>query len=323
MLKKEIIMKEKHMLSTRNAFGDEMLALAEDGFDVFGVGSDSSKSMMLGKLEGKYPDRVYDVGIGEQNLIMTSAGLATDGHTVFAASYSVFTSMRALEQFRTFVAYPDLNVKVVAGLGGFTAGIEGVTHIALEDIGIIRCIPNVTLINPSDYFTTRKLVREAAKIHGPVYIRIGRDDSPVFFDENSNYDTTIGKGNIIKDYGDDIVLISTGFVLDIALEAMEILKDMNIKCKLIDIHTIKPLDKELIMENTKNALGIVVIEEHVATGGLGGAVAECLMSSNPIHIEQVCVPDIYTETGLPDELRKKYGLNVDNIIKKVENIVNR
>jgi len=308
--------------NTREAFGLELLELARDGYNVFGIGADTSKSMGLDLLKKEFPDRIFDVGIAEQNMLMTAAGMAADGKTVFATSYSAFMSMRSLEQLRSFIAYPNLNVKVIAGLGGFTAGIEGVTHTALEDIGIIRCLPNVCLINPADAVSTRKAVRAAALFDGPVYIRVGRDDSPILFDDET-YEFTIGKANMLSDGGNDFALIATGFPVCQSMRAFEILKAEGLKGKLIEMPTIKPIDADSIISAASKTGALVTVEEHYYTGGLGSSVAEVLARFHPAPLEQVAVEDKYTQSGYPDELRKEYGIDVSDIVEAVKRAIAR
>jgi transketolase len=219
------------MASTRVAFGEALRDLARSGYDVVAVTADTSKSMRVDLLAREFPERWIDVGVAEQNMMMIAAGLAATGKIAFASSYSVFTSMRCCEQLRTFIAYPFLNVKVVAGLGGLTAGIEGVTHVALEDLGIIRCIPNMTILNPSDATTPRLSVKAAADWSGPVYIRLGRDASPVIFDDS--YQFQIGK-SVMHRKGDDIALIASGLILFEALNASDLLAKEGIGVSLLE-----------------------------------------------------------------------------------------
>jgi len=309
------------MESTRVAFGKELFKLVQEGYDIVTISADTHKSMQCGHLFSEYPKRCIEVGIAEQNMMMVAAGLASCGKIAFVTSYSVFTSMRALEQFRTFIAYPRLNVKVIAGLGGFTAGIEGVTHIALEDLGIIRCIPEVVLINPADAISTRKAVKEAVNYKGPVYIRIGRDPSPVIF--NENYQFILGKANLLINEGNDVAILATGIMLFYAKMAVEKLKKEGVGAKLLEVHTLKPIDEKSIIEIANTTKAIVTVEEHNIIGGLGSAVAEVLVREYPIPMEQVAVPDRFTESGAPDELRNYYGLSIDEIVHKAKKVISR
>lgn len=312
---------EVKLENTRTAFGQALLDLARDGYDVVGIAADTSKSMCLDLLQDKFPKRVYEVGIAEQNMMMVAAGLASMGKIVFVTSYSAFLSMKCLEQLRTFIAYPRLNVKVVAGLGGFTAGIEGVTHMSLEDLGIIRCIPNICLINLADAQSTKKAIRAVADYDGPAYLRIGRDPSPVIFTDD--YKFTIGKANFLKDNGNDLAILATGFPVYQATQALDILKQERIGAKLVEIHTIKPIDKDAILNLAKDTGALLVVQEHYRTGGLGSAVAEILVKNYPIPMEEIAVDDIFTESALPNELRMHYGLTVENICKAARKVISR
>ncbi len=311
------MIENQEMRNTREAFGEELLQLARDGFNVYGIGADTSKSMGISALYADYPERALDVGIAEQNMIMTAAGMASDGKIVFAASYSAFTSMRSLEQLRSFVAYPNLNVKVVAGLGGFSAGIEGVTHTALEDLGIIRSIPNVCLLNPADAIATRKAVRAAALHDGPAYIRIGRDSTPVIFDEET-YEFEIGKSNIIHEFGYDAVIFATGFPVYESIVACEELQKEGINTTLVDVPSLNPFDTDMVVDLAKKTKFLVSVEEHYYNGGLGSAIAEVTATTYPIKLKRVAVESKYTQSGLPEELKQTYGITVEAIIKAVK-----
>ena len=307
--------------STRQAFGQALLELAQEGLDVVAVSADTSKSMGVNLLEDEYPDRSINCGIAEQNMMIIAAGLASTGKISFAVSYSVFTSMRALEQLRTFICYPKLNVKIIAGLGGFSAGIEGVTHMALEDLGIVRCIPNLIVANPADYYSAIKIVKDLSKVEGPVYIRLGRDPSPVLFD--SEYSFKAGKANILKDKGNDIGIITSGIILNEVMLAVKKLEERGKKIKLIEMPTLKPIDVEAIIDLAKTTKKIVTIEEHNIIGGLYSAVSEVICKFYPKKIHSIAVPDKFTESGLPSELLKKNKLDSDNILKKITDLIEK
>lgn len=311
----------KENKSTRLAFGETLLELGKDSFDVVVVTADTAKSMEVDLFAKKFPKRAFNVGIAEQNMIMTAAGLATISDVVFAVSYSVFTSMRALEQLRTFICYPGLNVKIIGGLGGFSAGIEGVTHLALEDLGIIRCIPNITIFNPSDYYSTKKAVYTAAEIKGPCYIRLGRDPTPVIFDER--YSLSVGKANFLIDTGSDLGIITTGIILYEVLNVVKELIKKKIGIKLIELPTLKPLDKESICNLALKTKNLITIEEHNKIGGLYSAVSEVLCENYPAKVFCISVPDKFTESGLPEELKEFYGLSANRIINKILNVLKK
>lgn len=301
--------------STREAFGVALLELAQEGIDVVAVTADTSKSMGVNLLASKYPERCFNCGIAEQNMMMVAAGLATTGKISFAVSYSVFTSMRALEQLRTFICYPNLNVKIVGGLGGFSAGIEGVTHMALEDLGVVRCIPNIIIVNPADYYSTIKITKEIAKINKPVYMRLGRDPSPVIFDKN--YSFNIGKANILIANGRDLGIITNGIILGEVIKAAEKLEKKGIGITLIELPSLKPTDDEAIVNLAKTTKIIVTIEEHNIIGGLYSTVCEILCRSYIKRVYPIAVPDIFTESGLPIELIEKYQLDSESIYNRI------
>jgi len=301
--------------STREAFGIALLELAQEGLDIVAITADTSKSMGVNLLKNEYPERCFDCGIAEQNMLMVAAGLASTGKISFAISYSVFTSMRALEQLRTFVCYPNLNVKVIAGLGGFSAGIEGVTHMALEDLGIVRCIPNLIVASPADYYSTINITKKLAKLNKPAYIRLGRDPSPVIFDKD--YPFTEGKANILLNEGEDVGIITSGIILTEVLVAAKELIKMGLKIKLIELPTLKPLDTDAVINLAKTTKKLVTIEEHNIIGGLYSAVSEVLCKYYPAQVYPIAVPDEFTESGLPYDLLKKYKLDYRNIIKKI------
>jgi transketolase len=233
--------------STRRAFGEALLELAEERSDIVAVAADTTKSMEVSIMQAKYPARCFDCGIAEQNMMMISAGLASTGKTVFAATYSIFTCMRALEQLRTFVCYPGLNVKVIAGLGGFSAGAEGVTHFAMEDLGIVRCIPNIIVVSPADYYSTKKVIHEISKVDTPCYVRIGRNPSPIIYDKD--YEYSIGMANTMMDSGSDVGIMATGLIMPEVIDAARQLSAKGIGVRLVEMPTLKPIDDEAIIQS--------------------------------------------------------------------------
>lgn len=301
--------------STRQALGDALLYLAQSGADIAAVAADTSKSMSTDVLAEKYPERTYDCGIAEQNMMMIAAGLAAAGKIAFAASYSVFTSMRVTEQLRTFICYPNLNVKVFAGIGGLSGGIEGATHMALEDLGIVRCIPNLTVLAPADYYATKEAVIASAKTESPTYIRVGRDPSPVVFDDN--YKFLIGKANTVLEKGSDIGIISNGIILYQVLEAAKKLIGKGYGVKVLDMPTLKPIDSEAVISLAKSTRFLFTAEEHNITGGLFSAVCEVLAREHPARVIPIAAPDIFGESGSPDELAVKYKLDSSGITERI------
>ena len=310
----------KEMISTRTAYGEALLELAREGKDIYAISADTSKSMGIDTLKQEFPERCFEVGIAEQNLMAVAAGIAATGRTVFASTYTVFSCMRACEQVRTFIAYPKLNVKIVSGLGGLSAGIEGVTHLAVEDIAIMRSIPNMVIMNPADAIATRQAVRESLRYDGPVYIRLGRDASPVIFADK--YKFHLGKGILLRDDGNDVAVVTSGLITNEVIEAGEILAGMGIGCKIAEIHTIKPIDEELILRVAGQVRCMVTVEEHSIIGGLGSAVAEVLSEKCPIRLKRIGINDCFLESATPQELSEKYGLTADKIAAAVKMFIN-
>lgn len=304
--------------SCRAAFGDTVLELFREGRPVMAVTSDTRSSMGLDAFAREAPGHHVEVGIAEQNLMTVAAGLAANGRTVFAATYATFASMRAVEQIRTFLAYPRLNVIVVAGLGGLTGGIEGVAHLALEDLGMLRCIPDLVILNPADAIETRQLVRAAADHQGPVYIRLGRDDSPVVCGDGD--EIAIGPGRILAEHGWDAALMTSGLIAVDVLDAAESLRGDGIACAVLEFPTLKPIDQDLILRAAGRALHLFTIEEHNVVGGLGSAVCDVLAGSAPAIVNRIGINDVFLESGSPSELRAKYGLTAGAIAARVRQL---
>ena len=306
------------MGNTRAAFGEAIRDLALEGNDIVAVCADTEKSMCLDLLKEKFPQRVINVGIAEQNMMMVAAGIASTGKIAFACSYAMLNSMRALEQVRTFIAYPYLNVKIVSGLSGLTGGMEGVTHQSIEDIAIMRSIPNMVVLAPADYSATKVIVKKASEYKGPVYIRLGRNDTPDIFDEN--YQFEIGKANKLAE-GKDACIIATGLILDRAIKAVNILKKRGYSIGLLEMPSIKPIDKEALINVARKTGKIITIEDHNIIGGLGGAVAEVLAENYPVKVKRIGINDTFAEAAKYPDLLDKYGLSINNIIKETEEII--
>jgi len=309
------------MIATRDAYGEALKELGKINKDVVVLDADLSGSTKTAVFAKEFPERFINVGIAEQNLIGTAAGLATTGKIPFASSFAMFAAGRAFEIIRNSVAYPKLNVKIAATHAGLTVGEDGASHQALEDISIMRTIPNMVVINPADAVETKAAIMKAAEYVGPVYIRLGRSKVPVIFDE-SNYKFEIGKGIKVKD-GSDVTIIATGIMVALALEAAETLKKEGIEARVINIHTIKPIDKDIIIEAARETRAIVTAEEHNIIGGLGSAVAEVLAESYPTVMERVGVRDSFGESGNSDDLLKKYGLTSEKIVEAARRAIER
>jgi len=312
-MKYPLMRRVKKLGNTRIAFGEMARELALEGKDIVAVCADTEKFMCLDLLKEKFPQRVINVGIAEQNMMMVAAGIASTGKITFACTHAMFSSMRALEQVRTFIAFPFLNVKIVSGLSGLTGGMEGVTHQPIEDIAIMRSIPNMVVLAPADYNATKVIVKKASEYMGPVYIRLGRDDSLDIFDEN--YQFEVGKANKLKE-GKDACIIATGLILDRAVKAVDVLKERGYSIELLEMPSIKPIDKEAIIAAARKTGRIITIEDHNIIGGLGGAVAEVLAENFPVKMKRIGVNDTFAEAAKYPELLDKYGFSVDNIVEK-------
>ena len=311
-------MSKPKAIPTRHAFGEELVALGGDNPDVVVLEADISKSTQTFRFAKAFPDRFFQMGVAEANMMVVAAGLATMGKIPFVSTYAVFGSMRACEQVRTFVAYPNLNVKIACSHGGVTPGSDGVTHQATEDLGIMRTIPRVVVIMPADYYATRKLVRAAAEHVGPVYLRFTRDPVPIIYDENEEF--IIGKGKVLHT-GEDVSLVAIGDFVVIALEARESLRQQGIQAEVIDMHTIKPIDRELIVQSASKTRRVVTLEDHQINGGLGSAVAEVLVEECPVPMRRIGLRDTFAESGEYRLLLRKYGMDADATVAAVTDLM--
>jgi transketolase len=282
------------------------------------VEADISKSTKTRAFSERFPHRFFNVGVAEQNGTMIAAGLATCGKIPFFSTYSVFGTMRACEQVRTFIAYPRLNVKLAFSHGGLTPGNDGPTHQGTEDMGIIRTIPNMTIIMPADAVQTKKAVHAVCEHDGPVFIRLTRDAVPVLYKDEDPFQ--IGKANTLRT-GKDVTVIAIGDMVSKALEAAEILQGKGMSCEVIDMHTLKPLDEEAVLAAACKTRRVVTVEDHNRINGLGSAVAELLSERNPVPVFRIGIPDTFGESGPYEELLRKYGLSTDDIVAACIRIV--
>jgi transketolase len=306
-------------IPTRRAFGEELAELGKVREDFVVMDADIAKSCSTDLFNNKFPERAYNLGVAEQNLFAVAAGYATTGIQVFVATYAVFASMRACEQVRTFICYPNLNVRIIASHGGIQVGADGATHQAIEDIAIMRSFPNMTVIQPADGTASRLAARAAIQHQGPLYIRLLRNASPVIF--NSEYKFEIGKSVELDNYGSDLTLVCTGAMVIKSLEAAKLLAADGIKVRVLEVHTIKPLDKHAIIRAAKETGGILTIEDHNIIGGLGGAVSEVLSENYPTFVKRLGLPDIFSESGDPELLYEEYGMSVRHITKAAKELV--
>jgi len=314
-------MSEKKMIATRDAYGKALVELGRQNPNIVVLDADLAASTKTGFFAKEFPERFFDMGVAEQDMISTAAGLAACGKIVFASTFAVFGSGRAWDQVRMSVAYTRLNVKIVVTHGGITTGEDGASHQANEDIAIMRVLPNMTVVVPADALETEKVIREAVRFYGPMYIRLGRPKTPILH-ENEDFDLQIGKGITMRP-GKDVTVFACGIMVGKALEAAEELKKEKIDCRVVNLHTIKPIDKELIVKCAQETKAVVTAEEHSIVGGLGAAVAETLVENACAPMVRVGVKDMFGESGTPDELLVKYGLMPQDIADGVRTVLKR
>jgi transketolase len=304
--------------ATREAYGEALKKLAKENPNVVVLDADLSGSTKTSEFKKVAPERFFNVGIAEQNLIGTAAGMALAGKIPFASSFAMFAAGRAFEIIRNTVAYPKLNVKIAATHAGLTVGEDGASHQAIEDISLMRSIPNMTVINPTDSIEAEQAVLMAAEIMGPVYIRLGRMSVEDVYDDTYKFE--LGKGVELKS-GNDVTIIATGIMVQEALKAAKTLSEKGIEARVINIHTIKPIDQDIIIKAAKETKAIVTAEEHSIIGGLGSAVLETLSEAYPVPVKRVGVLDTFGESGKPADLLEKYHLTPNDIVKAVEDVV--
>ena len=301
------------MMATRDAYGEALKEIGGIDEDIVVLDADLSGSTKTAVFGKEYPERFFNVGIAEQNLMGTAAGLAAAGKVPFASTFAVFATGRAYEIIRNSICYPNLNVKIAATHAGLSVGEDGASHQALEDISLMRSLPNMTVLCPADGVEAKQCIYEAAKHDGPVYIRLGRSGVPIIFGEDYKFE--IGKGVELVD-GKDVSIIATGIMVERALEAAKKLSEEGISARVINISTIKPIDEDIIIKAAKETKAIVTVEEHSIMGGLGSAVAEVVAQNAPTYVERIGTMDVFGESGGGNELLDKYGLNVENIVEK-------
>ena len=301
--------------ATRESYGAALCALGEK-YDFLVLDADLAAATKTGMFKKKFPERFFDCGIAEGNMISVAAGIATTGKVVFASSFAMFAAGRAFEQVRNSIGYPHLNVKIGATHAGITVGEDGATHQCNEDIALMRTIPGMTVINPADADEAYAAVEAAINFYGPVYLRFGRFAVPNYSKELvKDYKFEIGKGVTYRE-GKDVTIVATGFMVHLALEAADMLKEEGIDAGVINIHTIKPIDKELLVKAAKETGAIVTAEEHSIIGGLGAAVCETLSETCPVPVTRVGVEDKFGASGQVPELLEIYGLTAKNIAAK-------
>lgn len=303
-------------IATRESYGNALTELAQDYPNLVVLDADLAAATKTGIFKKAYPDRHIDCGIAESNMVGIAAGLATAGKIPFVSSFAMFAAGRAFEQVRNSVGYPKLNVKIGATHAGISVGEDGATHQCCEDIALMRTIPGMVVVNPSDDVEAKAAVKAALDHQGPVYLRFGRLAAPVIND-TPDYKFELGKGVVLRE-GKDVTLVATGLEVGETLEASKKLAEDGIDAKVINIHTIKPLDEELIVAAAKETGKVVTIEEHSVIGGLGSAVCDCLAAKAPTQVLKIGVNDTFGESGPAVELIKKYGLDADGIYARVK-----
>ena len=300
--------------ATRDAYGKALVELGQLHDNIVVLDADLSKSTKTADFAKAFPERFINAGIAEQNMVGMAAGLAAAGKVVFASSFAIFATGRAFEQVRNSLAYANLNVKICATHSGITVGEDGGSHQSVEDIAVMRSIPNLSVIVPADGVSTRLALFRLYEQPGPVYLRLGRPALPLLYKDDTDFQ--IGRGIELRQ-GRDATVIACGGMVSLALEACRILAEEGILVSLVDMHTIKPLDQDLIIRKAKETGAILTVEEHSIIGGLGGAVCEAVSENYPIPVKRMGIEDVFGQSGKPDELMQHYGLTVDKIVQNI------
>ena len=311
-------MSEVKSVATRAGYGKALVELGKIRDDFVVMDADLAAATQTGMFKKEFPDRFYDCGIAEQNMMGIAAGIATTGKKVVVSSFAMFAAGRAFEQVRNSIGYPHLNVIIGATHAGISVGEDGATHQCLEDIALMRTIPGMTIINPADEVEARKAVYAAMELDGPVYMRFGRLAVPVVFDEDYKFE--VGKANTLRD-GSDVTIIATGLMVKEALEAYDLLKAEGISARIINMATIKPIDKDIIIKAAKETGAIVTAEEHSVIGGLGGAVSEVVCEECPVPVVKLGVYDTFGHSGPAAKLLDEFGLRAVNIVEKAKKAI--
>ncbi|MEL7662181.1 transketolase family protein [Acetobacterium wieringae] len=306
--------------ATRQAYGDYLVKLGEKNPNLVVLDADLSGATKTNIFKKAYPERHFNVGIAEANLMGMAAGLATAGKVPFASTFAIFGAGRAYEIIRNSICYPKLNVKIALTHAGISVGEDGGSHQSVEDIALMRVLPNMTVLSPADAIETEKMLEAAMTIEGPVYIRLGRSDVPVLFDESYHFE--LGKASMMKS-GSDVTIIATGLMVALAMEAADQLKEEGISAQVINMGSIKPIDVDAIKQAALTTGAIVTAEEHSIIGGLGGAVAEVLGDEAPVPLERVGVKDLFGQSGKVAPLMEKYGLTANAIVAAAKKAVSR
>ncbi|SER81940.1 transketolase family protein [Lachnobacterium bovis] len=314
-------MSEVKKIATRDSYGNALVEIGKKHDNLVVLDADLAAATKTAIFKNAFPERHIDCGIAESNMVGVAAGIATTGKVPFCSTFAMFAAGRAFEQVRNSVGYPHLNVKIGATHAGISVGEDGATHQCNEDIALMRTIPGMTIINPSDDVEARAAVLAAYEMEGPVYLRFGRLAVPVIND-NDDYKFEIGKGIVLKE-GTDITIFATGLEVNESLQAAEMLEKDGVSVEVINIHTIKPLDVDLVVKSARKTKKVVTVEEHSVIGGLGGAVAEALMENEPVPMKRIGVYDTFGESGPALDLLKKYRLDAQGIYEQVKEFLNK
>ena len=303
-------------IATRESYGQKVTQLGENNPKIVVLDADLAEATKTSVFKKKFPNRFFDMGIAEQDMMSTAAGMAASGLIPFASTFAVFAAGRAYDQIRNSICYPNLNVKICATHAGVAVGEDGATHQMLEDLSLMRGLPNMTVLSVSDDIQTKWAIEEITKINGPVYVRLGRLKNPVVYDENQKFE--LGKGVQIGE-GTDATVIATGLTVGEAIQAKEELAKEEINIRVVDIHTIKPIDKEVIIKCAKETKRIITIEDHSIIGGLGSAVCEVLAEEYPCKVTRMGIKDQFGKSGKAEKLLEYFGLTKEAIIKEIKN----
>lgn len=307
-------MDENIKKATRQSYGEALLEFGKENENVVVFDADLSTATKTSLFAKEFPNRFFDMGIAEQNMISTAAGMATCGKIPYASTFAVFAAGRAYDQIRNSVCYPKLNVKICATHAGITVGEDGATHQMIEDISLMRTLPNMTVISTSDDVQTKWAVKEISKINGPVYLRLSRLATPIIYDENQKFE--IGKAVQIGE-GTDATIFATGVTVSEAIMAQRILKEKGINVRVIDVHTIKPIDKEMIVKCAKETKKLISIEDHNIIGGLGSAISEVLTDECPTKLIRIGIKDTFGKSGKAIELMKYFGITAEDLVRQM------
>ena len=310
---------KQEKMATRQAYGKTLVEIGAENKNLVVMDADLSKSTMTAEFAKAYPDRFFNMGIAEQDLYAAACGLALSGKVVCASTFAMFAAGRAFEIIRNSIGYTHANVKVCATHAGITVGEDGASHQTFEDIALMRTIPGMVVVNPSDGASAKALLKQVIDMNGPAYVRLGRAAVPMFYDEAAASELKLGKGSCLRE-GKDLTIIATGIMVNEAMIAAEELAAKGIDARVIDMHTIKPLDEEIIVKAASETGAIVTAEEHSVIGGLGSAVAEVVVKKCPVKMAMVGQQDTFGESGKPDELKAKYGMTAADIARAVESL---